>query len=396
MTTVTGGSDVRGRCDERFEAVRSAFAGGFAGGPELGASLAVVVDGELVVDLHGGFRDAARAEPWSADTLVNVASTGKGFVSTALHRLVERGEVDLDQPVSSLWPEFAAEGKGAITVAQLLEHSAGLPALREPLPAGSIYRWDAVTDALAAEAPWWEPGTRHGYHVISFGFLVGEVIRRVTGRTPGRFIADELGAEIRGDYFIGLPESEEHRVAEVPPIIQPAAGGFNPFADADASTQEMMMKAFTFPGELVDPGVVNTRAWRAAEVPASNPQGNARGLAKLYGALVRSDQPVLRSETLDLAIDERVNGIDAVLGMPDRFALGFMLPSEMRPFGHGPRVFGHTGAGGSLGFADPDRRLGFGYAPNQTIAAGVGGDPRWPVLIDAVYQALELLPGLGA
>lgn len=383
---------IGGTCAAGFEPVRDAFAESAARFPSLGAALTVIVAGETVVDLWLGFRDSDRTRPWTGDTIVNVASAVKGAVATLVHQLVEQGDLGLDDTVASRWPDFAQAGKEAITVRQLLTHQAGLPGIRASLPVESIGDWEALTSALAAEAPWWEPGTKHGYHVITWGFLVGEVLRRVTGKSVGALLRERLAEPLGLDLYLGLPDSEEHRVAFCPPAAPPPGGAFNPYGDKKPDPSSMAMRAFMFPSDRIDPGIVNTRAWRAAEVPASNGQGNARGLARLYGALANGGQlggaRVLRPETIERMAVEQVAGIDAVLGMEDRFALGFMLPSPMRPFGRGPRVFGHPGAGGSLGFADPDARVGFGYTPNQTIIAGMGGDPRWPGLLDAVYGCL--------
>jgi CubicO group peptidase (beta-lactamase class C family) len=359
---VTAPDEVSGTCAAEFDAVRRAF----AANQELGASVALCVDGDLVVDLWRG---------WERDAIVNIASASKGAVAACAHLVL----ADVDLPVAAVWPEFAAAGKAGVTIAQLLDHTAGVPAVRAPLPAGTLYDWDAMCAALAAEAPWWEPGTRHGYHVVTFGFLVGEVIRRTTGRSVGRVWRDVIAGPHGFDVWIGLPESEEPRVAEVPPTEIPD-DGYNPFAAADP--ESAVIKAFTNPPELVQPGVVNQREWRAAEVPASNGVGDARSLARFYGALANGSIPLPARATV-----ERVRGEDAVLGFEDAFALGFMLPSPMRPFSPNPRAFGHPGAGGALGFADPDRRLGFGYTPQRMIASGAGGDPRWAPLIDAVYAS---------
>ena len=313
---------------------------------------------------------------WPRDSIANIASASKGLTSACLHLAL----ADVDVPVASLWPEFAAAGKSAVTVAQLLDHTAGLPAIREPLPPGTIFDWNAMTAALAAETPWWEPGTRHGYHAVTFGFLVGEVVRRVSGISLGTYWREHI-ADARGlDLWIGLPASEESRVPVLAPTEVPD-GGFDPFAGADP--ESALVKSFTNPPDLMDPTIVNQRAWRAAEVPASNGVGDARSLARFYGALATGDLALSAR-----AFVERVRGEDTVLGMEDAFALGYMKPSPMRPFSPNPNAFGHPGAGGALGFADLDHRLGFGYTPQRMLAAGMGGDPRWQPLIAAVYAKL--------
>jgi CubicO group peptidase (beta-lactamase class C family) len=352
-----------GSCAAGYEAVGEVF----AASEELGASLAVVVDGALVVDLARG---------WPADSIAMMMSVTKAFTATCAHLVLD----DIDRPVASVWPEFASAGKHAITIAQLLDHTAALPAVREPLPAGTLYDWDAMCAALAAEEPWWVPGTRHGYHAVTFGFLVGEVVRRVTGQSVGSawrgLVADRLDL----DLWIGLPDAQTARVAELPPTEIPE-NGFNPFAGADPDS--IVVRAFTNPADLAEPGATNLPRFRAAEIPAVNGIGDARSLARFYGALSTGEIAVPPR-----AFVNRVRGVDAVLDMEDAFALGFMNPSPMRPFSPNPNAFGHPGAGGALGFADLDRRLGFGYVPQRTLAAGLGGDPRWQPLIAAVYACV--------
>jgi CubicO group peptidase (beta-lactamase class C family) len=378
---------VAGRCEPRFEAVRAAFAATFDEPTALGACVAAVVHGELVVDLWGGHADVSRRRPWAPDTIVNLASAGKGAVAACAHVLVDSGELDLDRPVAELWPAFAANGKDAVTVAQLLDHTAGLPAIREPMPAGSLYDWEAMTAALAAEAPWWEPGTRHGYHVVTFGFLVGEVLRRVTGTPVGELVRSLVAAPTGAELHLGLPDELEPLVAECPPTIVPDDGaGFDPLAQGPDSA---IVRAFTNPPDLVEPGIVNQRRFRAATIPASNAVGNARGLATMYAALAGTAGGLVDEAGLRRARAERVRGTDAVLGLEDAFSLGFMLPSPMRPFSPSTGAFGHPGAGGTLGFADPERALGFGFTANQTYAVGNGGDPRWGPIVGALYRCLD-------
>ena len=390
---MSGEVDVEGTCDARFAAVREAFAQNYREHGELGAALAVVLDGAPVVDLWAGYRDAARTTPWEEDTIVTVFSVTKGAVAVCAHLLVEQGQLDVDRPVAEYWPEFAQAGKERLPVRYLLSHQAGLPAVRRSLPGQAVYDWDIMVGALAAERPWWEPGTQHGYHAITFGHLVGEVIRRVSGKSPGRFLRDEIARPLGIDLFIGLPAAEERRVATIVPAPPGPNTPPHPLAARFADPESMTFKAFMNPLEHAAPDIMNRRAWRAAEIPAANGHANARTIARLYGALARGGSTLdgvrlLRPGTIAAAIVEQARGIDAVLGMEDRFALGFMLPSPMRPFSPNPRAFGHSGAGGALGFADPDARLGFGYVANRTVFSGRGGDPRWPRLIEAVYACL--------
>jgi len=372
---------ISGVADVAFQRARDAFAENFEHHPELGASFCVVLDGRTVVDVWGGHADAARTRAWEQNTLVNVFSAAKGIVSAVVHRLTARGALDIDSRVSVDWPEFGAAGKGDVPVRWLLDHSAGLAALRDSQPTGTLYDWDAMVAALAAETPWWQPGTAHGYHAVTFGFLVGEVARRATGNSIRELVAVELANALDVDLYIGVPVNEYPRVAEIPPTIVPESAADNPVAKAVTDPTSLTALAFANPADLMEPGVANTARWRAAEIPASNAHANARALARLYGALAREDRE-------DMWREHR-RGIDQVLGVETAFSAGFMLPSELRPFGRGVRCFGHPGAGGSLGFADPDIGLGFGYTPNQTIASMAGGDPRWTPLIDAVYECVS-------
>ncbi|MCK2241284.1 MULTISPECIES: serine hydrolase domain-containing protein [unclassified Crossiella] len=367
---------VDGYCDPAFTPVRDAFAAGFAAGEDRGAAVSVQVDGRTVVDLWGG--------SWQRDTVVNLFSVTKGVLAVCAHQLIERGQLDPDAPVIDYWPEFAAAGKSAITVADLLAHRAGLPALRETQPAGALFDWTRMTTALAAETPWWPPGEQHGYHVVTWGWLVGEVLRRASGRTPRELVAD-LGL----DLHLGLPAEQAHRAASTvaAPFTPPAAGApGSELLAAMGAPGSMAAQAFVNPPDLLTPDLVSDPRWRAAEIPAANGHGNARAVAELYGGLVRTQAPLLGS--LAGATEERSAGRDAVLCGHTRFSLGFMLPGELRPFSPGPRAFGHPGAGGALGFADPDARLGFGFTPDRTITTLHGADPRWQRLVPAVYSCL--------
>ena len=381
---------VEGECEKRFAPVRDLFAGSFEHG-EVGAALAVTIAGKPVVDLWGGHRDAAREKPWTRDTLVNVYSTSKGVTAICANRLIEDGLLDLDAPVASYWPEFAAEGKGRIPVRWLLSHQAGVPALREDVPPPMRFDWKFWTEALAAEAPWWEPGTQHGYHALTFGHLVGEVVRRVDGRSLGRYFLEELGEPLGLDFHIGLAAEHDARVAEIVPAPPSPPGAPNPFAAARKSPHSLVGRVFGNP--TFEARDVNSRAWREAELPAVNGHGTARGLARIYGALatdgVLDGVRVLSPDQIARANTEQARGIDAVLTpLHSRFGLGFMLTQPMIPFGPNPRSFGHPGFGGSIAFADPDARLGFAYTMNQ-LQTGLGGDARGFALISALYTALR-------
>ena len=378
---------VAGECAKRFERVRDAFTASFGAG-EVGAAVAVTVDGELVVDLWGGHADAARSRPWTRDTIVNTYSTTKGMTAICANRLAESGALDLDAPVATYWPEFAQAGKVDIPVRWLLCHKAGVAALRKPLPKGAALDWKLMTDVLAAEAPWWEPGTQHGYHALTFGFLVGEVVRRVDGRTLGAYFREELAAPLGLDFHIGFGAELDERVAEMLPAPPPAAGAPNLFANMDP--ESLVSKVFNNPTS--GPGMVNSRAWRAAEIPAANGHGTARGLARIYGALARDGvldgRRVLSPTQIAAANTEQAYGKDQVLApLHTRFGLGFFLTQPMIPFGPNPRSFGHPGAGGSIAFADPDARVGFAYVMNQ-MQMGLAGDARGFRLIGEVYASL--------
>jgi len=377
---------VHGRCEPRFEGLRSALGEVLASGIEVGAALAVCVDKQPVVDLWGGHADAARTRPWTRDTIVNLFSVGKAITAICAHRLVEAGRLDLDAPVARYWPEFAQAGKDHLLVRHLLTHQAGLPAIAQPLPPGAWAEWDAMTAALAAQAPWWEPGRGHGYHVNTQGFLIGEVVRRVAGQSIGTYLRESLAGPAGIDFHIGLgPEHDERCADFLPPAPPPSPG-----REELGRLALMRLHAYRNPANLSGMGIVNTRAWRAAEVPSTNGHGNARAVARLYSALAGDGSldgvHVLAPETVARAIAEQVNGPDIVLERPTRYGLGFQLTMPERRLGPSPRAFGHFGAGGSLGFADPDARVAIGYAMNQGRLGWQHKHVRH--LIDLVYAAL--------
>ena len=389
------GAGVQGFCEPGFERMRAALAEILAAGSEVGAALAVYVDKRAIVDLWTGHTDAARTRPWSRNTIVNLYSVGKAVTAICALRLVDAGLLDLEAPVARYWPEFAQAGKARIPVRYLLTHQAALPAVARPLPSGAWSRWDVMTEALAAQAPWWEPGAGHGYHVNTQGFLIGEVVRRITGKTLGAYLCDSLAGPAGVDFFIGFGPELDGRCADVlPPPASPESEellrqlSVNP--ESLSGLPLMRVNAYRNPQEISGTGVVNTRSWRAAEVPSTNGHGNARAVARLYSALAGDGEldgvHVLSPEITARAAGQQVYGDDLVLQRPTRFGLGFQLTMAERPLGPNPRAFGHFGAGGSLGFADPDARLSFAYAMNQ----GRGGWQHKHVrrLIDLVYAAL--------
>ena len=390
MTTTL---EIHGTCDSRFNGVKDTFARNFDDHDEVGASVAVMIDGEPVVDLWAGHADAARTRPWERDTIANVYSSTKGMVATCIARLIGEGRLDVDEPVASYWPEFAQAGKQDISVRLLLSHQAGLPAVANVLPVGAIFNWDVVTDALAKQEPWWEPGTKHGYHALTFGHLAGELIRRVTGKSVGSYFRDEIAEPLGIDFHIGLPEENEPRVADIVPAPLSDTAGDNALAAALRDPTSMTFKAFLLSPDMMMPNLVNTRQWRAAEIPAANGHGNARALAGVYGALARGGElngvRVATSEAIERAIRAEASGDDAVLlVMPMRVGLGFQLSIEDWQLGPNPRSYGHGGMGGSIGFADPDAQIGFGYVMNKMIFSEDRVDPRWPRLVEALYDSI--------
>src|SRR5436309_4854914 len=272
---------IQGVCDPRFQGVKEAFAQNFADHGEAGAAVAVVVGGRTVVDLWGGHADAALSRPWQQDTIVNVFSTTKGMTAICAHRLTDEGLLDIDAPVAKYWPEFAQAGKEELPVRYLLSHSAGLPAVRAMLPPGSAYDWERMTSVLAAEEPWWEPGSKHGYHALTFGYLVGEVVRRISGKSLGTYFRDEVAGPLGLDFNIGLSEQDDARVAEMLPMPLPEPGEDNLIAKAFSDPQSMTFKAFANPPDLMVPGTVNSRQWRAPQRPAANRPPDARATGRI-------------------------------------------------------------------------------------------------------------------
>jgi CubicO group peptidase (beta-lactamase class C family) len=384
--------EIHGHCDARFGRVRDVFREHFEDPSELGASVAVTLGGVRVVDLWAGHADAARTRAWTADTLVNLFSTTKGMTALCAHRLADQGKLDLDAPVARYWPEFAQADKGAIPVRWLLDHSAGLAAIEKPLPMGAVCDWDVMASALAEQAPLWEPGSAHGYHALTFGWLVGEVVRRVAGRSLGTYFREEIAAPLGADFWIGTAPELDARTAELVPAPMPAPGQSNFILELAAKAKPWALKSFLNP--LPPAGGMNSRAWRAAEIPAANGHGSARGLARIYEAIAAGGTldgvRVLSREQIDVARTEQRHGLDAVIPvMPTKFGLGFQLGTEAEPIGPNPRAFGHSGAGGSFGFADPEAGLAFGYAMNRMEAGLFLIGPRATALMNAAFDSLR-------
>ena len=373
---------VTGTCDPRFALVQDEFARNFAERDEVGAAVCVIVDGITVVDLAGGWADPQAQEPWQPDTLVDFYSVGKAFLAICALRLVDTGLVTLDDPIARVWPEFAAAGKNGATLRHALCHRAGVPAIRSPLANEDLWRWDRMCAALAATEPWWEPGTRHAYHTNTYGHLIGEVIRRASGETVTQSLAAwtrPLGADVH----VGVPAGEEGRCATVL-----FAGPERPDAvDVDALEGDQLMEMLSYfnPPGYSSMGVVNTPQWRAAEVPSTNGHGTARGVARVYAALLEPGL-LLSTDLMAEAVSPQSEGFCPILHEEVTFGLGFKPTTPRRPFGPNPHSFGHFGTGGAVGFADPDAGVAFGYVMNDVI-------PRWQstrnrALIDAVYGSL--------
>ncbi|MFE7271357.1 serine hydrolase domain-containing protein [Streptomyces sp. NPDC057623] len=380
---------VHGHCDPRFAAVRTAFEANFRERGELGAAVAVTVDGETVVDLWGGWADAAHSRPWEHDTLVNVWSTTKGPTALCAHILADRGLLDLDAPVAVYWPEFAAAGKEQILVRHLLSHRAGLSGLREPHSLQQLCDWELTTQRLAAMEPWWAPGTRSGYHALTYGFLVGEVVRRVSGLLPGAFLEREVTGPLGIDFAVGLPRKEAGRAAE---LVQP------PVASSSEQAAIFSQLAPAAVAALVNPAVgaaqANSPEWRAAEIPAANGHGTARAVAALYGIFAgrgsHDGHRVLSAEAAERVREGQGSCRDLVLGAgfahDTEAALGLWLSGSNGSYGPNPRAFGHDGFGGSCGLADPEAGVSLGYVMNR-MGPHIADDPRKMALIDALYGA---------
>jgi CubicO group peptidase (beta-lactamase class C family) len=378
------GVDVGGTVAPGFEPVRDEFVRNFAERGEVGAACCVYRGGSPVVDLWAGTTTADGTTPYTDRTLQMVASATKGALAIVVHRLVERGELDLDAPVARYWPEFAAAGKDDLPVRWLLSHQAGLPAVHRVLSVDEIAGWTAPVDAIAAEPPAWQPGTDHGYHAVTFGWLVGEVVHRVTGSTCGQVFAEEVARPLGLDLHIGLPESEHHRVAPLIPAPPAVGGHLDELTQRMLDAESLAHWAFLVPSGLF--AVMNDPAMWSAEIPALNGMGTAHALARLYAAVIGEvdGTRLLSSDTLAAASAEQCRGIDRVSGYETAYGLGFQLSFPFRPMA-GPGSFGHYGLGGSVGFAHPGHGFAFGYTVNQ-MAPGTPADKRSVPLVDAVVR----------
>jgi CubicO group peptidase (beta-lactamase class C family) len=381
-------ADVHGEVATGFEPVREAFAENFERHGEVGAACCVYLAGRKLVDLWGGLADPESGRPWGEDTLALVFSSSKGVTAICVHLLAQRGQLDLDARVADYWPEFGCRGKQDIPIRWVLSHRAGLAAVDGDLSLDEVLAWDPVVAAIAAQAPNWQPGNAHGYHARSFGWILGEIVRRVTGRSLGSFFAEEIAQPLGLDFWVGLPERELARCAlTLPP--SPAGASLEDLLGRDSLTVRVMSGPS---GLFAYDDMWNRPELLRAEMPSSNGVGDARGLARLYAATIGAVDGcrILEPATMHAARVQQVNGRDKVLLLPSRFALGFALP-PMLVAGCGEGSFGHPGAGGSLGFADPEAGLGFGYVMNQ-MRLGIEPDPRAAALVAALYRCLGPRP----
>jgi len=372
---------IHGHCDERFGAVREAFAANFADGLELGASFAATLDGEPVVDIWAGDANE-RGAPWQRDTIVNVYSTTKTMAALTLLLLADRREVELDAPAARYWPEFATNGKRQVLVRHFLSHSAGLSGMDEQVSVEDLYDWQKITELLAAQAPWWEPGTQSGYHAITQGYLIGEIVRRVTGATLGTFFREEIARPLGADFHIGLADSEFDRVAD---LVPPPPGALAGTAAPDS------IAARTFRSPPVDALASRTAAWRRAEIPAANGHGHARSVAGIQTLIACGGEVggrrLLTQQGAARVFEQQTDGTDLVLGAPIRFGLGYGLNSNEMPLGPNPRTAFWGGWGGSLVLVDADARVCLAYVMNR-MGAGTMGDIRAGRIMAAFYGAL--------
>jgi CubicO group peptidase (beta-lactamase class C family) len=376
-------ADINGVCSDRFDAVRTALAKNLGSGEELGASIVVDVDGDVVVDLWGGFADEARRVPWTEHTIVNVWSSTKTLTSLAALILVDRGELDLHTPVATYWPEFGVNGKQGVEVRHLLAHTSGVSGWDQPVTIEDTYDWELSTSRLAAQAPWWEPGSASGYHAFNQGHLVGEVVRRVSGKPLKQFVAEEIAGPLGADVQIGAVENDWGRVAEVIPPPLPIDFG---------SLDQNGPVYRTFTGPLPEAAPANTPEWRRADMGAVNGHSNARGMARALSVVSRGGEVdgvrLLSPATIDMIFDEQASGVDLVLGVPVRWGMGFALPQlDFLPYIPDERICFWGGWGGSLIIMDVGRRTTISYMMNR-MGAGIVGSDRSESYVRPIYEAL--------
>lgn len=381
--TTSDGITLQGHCDPRFAAVREAFLRSFRERGELGAAVAVTEHGRSVVDLWAGWCDGGRTRPWLEDTIVCMMSVGKAVSALAIHMLADRGKLDIDAPIAEYWPEFAANGKGEIPVRWGLSHLAAIP-VADKAPPGSIYDALVMEDATAAQAPLWTPGTTKCYHSATMGFICSALVRRVDGRSIGQFVREEIAGPLGLDYHIGVPDAAMARCAD----MVRSKGNLLDLAQT-GNKNDLLTRIW----KQLPPGEdYNSTAWRRAEIPSANGHGNARSMARLFGALacggVLDGRRFVSRDALDRALAEQWRGVSISSGLRFRLGLGFFLnhPPD-RPMGSSTRAFGHSGAGGAQAIGDPDRGIGFAYCCNL-MHGGLDIGPRAAGLIEATLGRL--------
>jgi CubicO group peptidase (beta-lactamase class C family) len=377
-------ADLHGTCDDRFSALRGLLQRNVDSGAELGASIVVDLDGEIAVDLWGGYRDGARTQPWERDTITNVWSTTKTVTSLAALTLADRGLLDVDAPVARYWPEFAAAGKQDVLIRHLLSHTSGVSGLDQPAVVEDLYDLDKAAVRFAAQAPWWPPGTASGYHALNFGHLIGEVLRRVTGMSLKQFVASEIAGPLGADFQIGAAEQDWSRIADVvpPPPL--------PFDLEALGMDSPVVKTMT--GPPAEASAANTAEWRSAEIGAANGHGNARSVARILSVISRGGEVdgvrLLSPETIELIFREQANGVDLVLGVPLRFGIGYGLPQlDSLPYVPDEKICFWGGWGGSVILMDVGRRMTIAYMMNK-MGPGIIGSDRSEQYVRAIYEVI--------
>ena len=377
--------DINGFCDERFARVRDAFEENFTARADIGACFAATLEGEFVIDLWGGHQDAARARPWVEDTIINVFSSTKTMTFLCALMLADRDQLDLDAPVANYWPEFSANGKEGILVKHLLSHAAGLPGFSRPMSPDELYDWDLCCADLAAQPSWWESRDQSGYHAITQGYLIGEVIRRITGLTFGQFFKAEVADRVGADFCIGVDPADFARIADLVPAAE-----VQPLLEMDADS----IQGRVFAGLDISPETTGSQGWRRAEIPAANGHGNARSIVRAQTAMANDGSAfgveLLSRDGCARALEVQTEGEDLVLSIPVRYAMGYGLPSPAIPISPNPNTSFRGRAGGSTITVDTDARVCFSYVMNQMDNFIIGG-PRGQALTDAMYDSLKNL-----
>jgi CubicO group peptidase (beta-lactamase class C family) len=375
--------DINGFCDDRFAAVKDVMRNNLETGADVGASFAATIDGEMVVDIWGGHLDEAKVQPWQEDSIVNVWSTTKTMSFLCALILADRGELDFDAPVAKYWPEFSQNGKDGVLVWHIMNHAAGLSGLDKPLAPGDIYNWEKMTKLLAQQTPWWEPGSATGYHALTQGYLIGEVVRRITGKSIGQFFREEVAQPLDADFSIGVPDADLLRIGDMLAVDNAGALG------GDEEVGSIAQRTFLSPAPKAKDSL--TREWRQAEIPAANGHGNARSVAKIHSVLACGGSAcgveLLSSATAKSIMKPRISGTDMVLGMPLTFGLGFGLNSEAVPLSPNANTCFWAGWGGSIAIIDQDAKLSMSFAMNNMFPTLLG-DPRAFGFIGAMYEAL--------